>query len=470
MTNRSRSARRVLVLAALALCVPAPAALAAPISVNLRVEGATQTIFDAPVTTDGREVTTATGGTHVCDGTNGGANPTPGPTATAALDDAARLGGFTWDATWFDSFSDFSIDRVAGDAVTSTQFWGFFLDGVPPIVGGCQQRIAAGQDVLWSFDAFSKLHTLRLAGPSAALVGQAVAVKTTDAATGEPLADVDVRGSKTGGDGMTHLTFDQVGIYRLKAERADSVRSNALVVCIDVPGAEPCTGGDKTAPAVSVKLPDGGLASGGFTGRTVTLSWQGVDPQADGSGVATYTAEAREISNGAVASQAAPEWRTLLWRSKDTSVRFRGRVGRTYEFRVTAYDRALNASAPASGTLAFPVDDHNRRILRLSRGDWRGVKRADAFGGRVLRPRRAGATASMRFRGGGVALIGRKLPKGGRLRVTIDGKSTVVKTAGRSEPRAVLYTSGKLAVRSHTLRLRALGGGPVELDAVAPSP
>ncbi|MGW0830352.1 hypothetical protein [Streptomyces prunicolor] len=42
---------------------------------------------------------TATGGTHTCDGTNGGANPSAVPTPTAALDDAARRHHFTWDGT-----------------------------------------------------------------------------------------------------------------------------------------------------------------------------------------------------------------------------------------------------------------------------------------------------------------------------------------------------------------------------------
>ena len=40
-----------LALAVLALC--APAAAAAPVSVNVRVEGASKTIFDGQVTTDG---------------------------------------------------------------------------------------------------------------------------------------------------------------------------------------------------------------------------------------------------------------------------------------------------------------------------------------------------------------------------------------------------------------------------------
>jgi hypothetical protein len=69
-----------------------------------------------------------------------------------------------------------------------------------------------------------------------------------------------------------------------------------------------------------------------------------------------------------------------------------------------------------------------------------------------------------------VALIGRKLAKGGRLRVTVDGTSRTLRLRGRTRHRSVLWVSRKLRPGRHALRLRSLGGGPVEIDAVAPSP
>ena len=89
-------------------------ATAAPVGVTLRVEGRTQTIFDGPVTTDGHDVTTPSGGTHRCDGTNGSAEPSPGPTATAALDDAARLAGFSFDGNYGNfGIDDYFLTRIA---------------------------------------------------------------------------------------------------------------------------------------------------------------------------------------------------------------------------------------------------------------------------------------------------------------------------------------------------------------------
>src|SRR3712207_3264198 len=102
--------KRFLIPAALALCVFSAPALAAPATVQVRIEGSTRTIFEGPVTTDGKVITKGPN-TLRCDGTTNPANAGPGPTATSALDDAARAGGFDWDATFFD---DFFVSSIAG--------------------------------------------------------------------------------------------------------------------------------------------------------------------------------------------------------------------------------------------------------------------------------------------------------------------------------------------------------------------
>ena len=116
----SKTYRRAPLATLLLLLVPTVPAAAAPVGVTLRVEGSTQTLFDGQVTTDGHDVTTALGGTHECDGTNGPTpEPEPGPTATAALDDAAKLAGFTWDGPYSTnpSYPDYLISRAAGDTI-----------------------------------------------------------------------------------------------------------------------------------------------------------------------------------------------------------------------------------------------------------------------------------------------------------------------------------------------------------------
>jgi hypothetical protein len=462
MTNRIRGTHAVSLAV---FAIAAPAAAADPISINLRVEGQSKTIFDGSVTTDGHTVTTQSGGTHPCDGTNNGAHPSPGPTAIAALDDAARVNGFTWDGGWFPDFEDYLVSRVADESETPSQFWYFALNYKLGGSGGCQTRVNQGDEVIWIFDAFSKAHILKLAGPGAATTGAPVTVSVTDGGAA-PVPGASVGGAQTGADGKATLSFAEAGIYRLKAERADSVRSNSISVCIDPPGADPCTSGDKAAPRVSsVDLPGRELLSERGRSRTMVVSWQADD--GNGAGVAYYAVDVREVASGVRASQT--DWRPVTERTATPSARFRGEPGRAYRFRVTAVDRATNRGTAESSTIVVPVDDRDRKLLRFSRG-WKRTPRASAWGETVRRTTEAGPTATLRFRGRRVSLISRRMPKGGRLRVTVGGRSKVVNLRGRSGARRVLWTSRRMRDGAHVLRIRSLGGGPVEVDAVAPRP
>lgn len=466
MINRMRGA---LPVALLALAIAAPAASAAPVSVNLRVEGATQTIFDGPVTTDGHAITTpAGGGPHPCDGTNGGASTTPGPVATAALDDGARINGFGWDATWSAGFSDFLVLQVGGESQTSTQFWGYLLNFAFPTVGGCQQKVNQGDEVLWVFDAFNKTRALKLSGPSSATTGAPVTVQVVDGADGSPQPAATVNGSPTGADGRATLSFAAPGIYRLKAERADAVRSNRVILCVDPPEADPCSSTDKEAPSLDIVLPGDRLASERGRSRTMLVSWQADD--ASGAGVAYYSVEVREVASGVDAAKLEPgPWRTLQSRTTLPRAHFRGGSGKGYQFRIGAVDRAANRATVETDPLLLPVDDRDRGLWRFSPG-WTRIRRESAWGGTVVRAKGDGAAATLRFTGRSVALIGRKLPKGGRLRVKVEGKSRTLMLRGRSGPRQVLWQSRRFADGEHVLRIRSRGGGPVELDAVAPQP
>jgi len=230
----SRAARTGLALT-LALAALAPAALAAPATVHLRVEGSSATLFDGSVATNAKTLTKDGSGPHPCDGTNGGANPTPGPTMTTALDDGALTGGFTWVGTWFNGFQDFGIDRIGPDSnggPPTFPSWGYALNFTPSQVGGCQQQVQNGDDVLFAYDFFSKAHLLKLAGPGSANTGEAVRVTVTDGQNGTPVAGASVGGQVTGPDGGATLTFTTTGVHPLKAESPDSVRSNTVAVCV----------------------------------------------------------------------------------------------------------------------------------------------------------------------------------------------------------------------------------------------
>ena len=215
------------VLTALLACAPA---YATPVKVKLRVEGATKTIFEGSVRTDAHPVTGDASGPHKCDGTNGGANTTAGPTATGALDDASDSFNFSWSGTWDQSFEDFLVNRIGPDAATDTQFWGFAVNGKDAQVGGCQYKVAEGDEVLYAYDLFNKKNILVLRGPRKTRAGRVYRVRVTDGRTGEPVSGVRVGGKTTGASGVAKLRFRSRGVRRLKARRADSVRSNQLRV------------------------------------------------------------------------------------------------------------------------------------------------------------------------------------------------------------------------------------------------
>jgi hypothetical protein len=450
--------RSLLVASTLALLLPA-AASAAPTAVDVRIEGKASTIFDGPVTTDAKVVNPTTGGSHLCDGTNFGANPTAGPTPTTALDDAALKGGFTWGADWFGpGFPDYAINRVAAESATDSEFWGVFVNGLDPGVGGCQKLLNAGDEVLWAFDAFSKLGGLLLKAPRAAQTGAPVVATATDIATGFPVEGATIGSATTDIDGSATLSFAEPGIYTLKADRPDFVRSRGVRLCVDPPGAEECSSGDKTAPSMRLDAPS--LASDLGRFGNVPLSWQGDDGA--GSGIKRYRVEVRHLGESDTA------WRPLIPDTLSTKARLHGAGGVTYEIRARGYDRAANFGT-ATATTTFPLDNLSHR-LKFSKRGWKVLGRQGAWQLSTSRATRKGASLSLKFKGTQATLVTRKLPRGGKVRVTVDGKSRVVSLRGRSKLRKTLVDSAKVGAGDHTLRVTSLGRAPVEIDAIAIRP
>jgi hypothetical protein len=225
-----------LLVAAVTLALTAPA-FAAPVTVNLRVEGSTQTLFEGPVSTNAKALTKDSSGGHPCDGTNGGANPQPGPTMTGAMDDGITSAGLTWKGSWSSGFSDFSIDGIGSDNVPPSfdPYWGYFLNNVASQVGGCQQQVAQGDEVLFAFASYGS-PLLSLATPGRAATGEPVQVTVQEnegnGGSSKPASGANVGGATTDASGHATLSFADAGNHVLKASRSGSIRSNAATVCI----------------------------------------------------------------------------------------------------------------------------------------------------------------------------------------------------------------------------------------------
>ncbi len=254
----------VAVVVGVGLLIPA-AASAAPVSLTLRIEGATRTLFEGPVTTDARQVDGHDGtGTHTCDGTNNTAFPTPGPTVGTAMADEADRGALSWEATWSAPYQEFFLNTIDGEtpdfSMTST-YWGLYQGGASASTGMCEVRPAAGGEILWAVTTGSE-PILHLTGPSTVAAGQSAAFSVSDesAPPPSPIAGATVDGASTNAGGQATLSFASAGTYTVKAIRSGAVRSNALVVCVHAGNDGTC--GTVAPNGTSTPAPGQPVASG----------------------------------------------------------------------------------------------------------------------------------------------------------------------------------------------------------------
>lgn len=227
-------------------------ASAAPVTVNLRVEGSTKTLFEGPVGTEGiAGITTESSPTpEPCDFKDDGSNKGEGPdaaTPTAALYDAAIANGLAFNAEWEGKYNDFFVSQVGTDVNQSVEpydSWGYAVNYTTANVGGCQFQLAPGSEVLWAYNYFNLKHLLSLSGPASVTVGVPFTVRVTDGQTGEPISGAAI-GQVAGGvtttipsspltnaNGDATLTLSREGAVKLKATQELSVRSNGLSVSV----------------------------------------------------------------------------------------------------------------------------------------------------------------------------------------------------------------------------------------------
>ena len=237
--------------ALLAFAAPAPAA---PVTVDLRIEGATRTLFEGPVTTDTRPFV-APDGPHAC-----GTVPTRGAVMAAAIE-----GGLHVVATWNDGIGSPMFDSIAGEDVrydpATNKFLAEYLNGAFAQAGSCQEAVANGDRVLFAYATGSET-LLSLSGPATAKPGEPVTLTVTDGKN--PVAGATVAGATSGADGtVTVGPLTTLGDHDFKAEKADAIRSNRVRVCV-TDGADGACG--TTRPEVPAPVADTAAPVGAFAG------------------------------------------------------------------------------------------------------------------------------------------------------------------------------------------------------------
>lgn len=263
---------RACALAAVAATLLPASAIAAPVTVNLRVEGPDSTLFEGPVTTDVRSFQyTGYASLHTCDGTayNGGSELESKPTAGAALAQAIAE-GLPVTGSWYagggfagptvSTINGVSVDYDSGTGRYLTEYedWQYGTKGI------CGQPVVDGTQILLAYADGSE-PLLKLQVPAVLAAGATATATVTNGATGSPVEGASVGGRLT--DASGHATvgpFSAAGMRSLKASKTGSIRSNAGLICVtDASGA--C---GATQPISSTTL-------GGGTASCVSLGGDG---------------------------------------------------------------------------------------------------------------------------------------------------------------------------------------------------
>ena len=141
-------------------------------------------------------------------------------------------------------------------------------------------------------------------------------------------------------------------------------------------------------------------------------------------------------------------------------------IGHTYQYQLRAHDTVGNWSPWVVGPAVRSSLVQNVSSAVGYVGRWGRLSYAGASGGSVSYATAAGASARTAFVGRAVAVVGAVGPTRGSARVYIDGvyRGLVSFRSSRNQSRRVVFTTA-LSLRTHSILLRLVGNGRVDLDA-----
>ncbi|ESK92210.1 glycoside hydrolase family 5 protein [Moniliophthora roreri MCA 2997] len=222
------------------------------VTINMRIEGKTRTVYEGSLFTTVHNFTLTTpngvfNDLH-CDGTNSGYKLPGAPytTSISAIDDASCDAKFDWTGyllEGIDGPSTYSmVYKSIGPADQNGQSWSAYISDV--LVGDpCSSPVKEGDEVIVfvtdgiTYNPYYSI--LKLEGGTTGTVGQPISLKITDRKSSSPaggaivteLDDATISGT-AGSDGLVSLTFNKAGTYNVKAEKGGSVRSNRLTIVV----------------------------------------------------------------------------------------------------------------------------------------------------------------------------------------------------------------------------------------------
>jgi hypothetical protein len=140
--------------------------------------------------------------------------------------------------------------------------------------------------------------------------------------------------------------------------------------------------------------------------------------------------------------------------------------GHTYRYQLRARDTVGNWSPWIAGPSV-----RNSLVQNVSSavgyvGRWTRLYYTNASGGSVTYATAVGASARTTFFGRAVAIVGPVGPARGSARIYVDGvyRGAVSFRFGLNRSRRVVYTAALSSLRAHTIQMRLVGNGRVDLD------
>ncbi|MBA2382413.1 MAG: S8 family serine peptidase, partial [Chloroflexi bacterium] len=142
-------------------------------------------------------------------------------------------------------------------------------------------------------------------------------------------------------------------------------------------------------------------------------------------------------------------------------------LGHAYQYRVRAQDGVGNWSAWASGPIVTGALLQDRATAVTYSGTWKKSTYVNASGGSTTYATSSGARVRTTFSGRGIAMVAPVGTTRGSARIYIDGayRTTVSFRASSGRSRVVMFSTTFATLGTHTIDVRLVGNGRVDLDA-----
>ena len=189
----------------------------------------------------------------------------------------------------------------------------------------------------------------------------------------------------------------------------------------------------------------------------IRLGWTAADP---GSGIKSFQLQ-RSLDGKAYTTIGPPSAsaRTFDWSLTP---------GRLYRFRIRATDREGNTSTYVAWPDLTPSVHQETSSLAKYTGSWTASKNAKMSGGGGRYTSSSTRRFTFVFTGRNVAWVATKTTSSGRAQVFIDGayQRTINLDAAATTYRQIVFSKSYPAKGPHTMEIRPLGDGRVDVDAI----